>query len=190
MSIILFATVLASIATFITIAIFCLRGEFRRARQAAVRWSICAAAYATILVLTAMTSHTSTLKTGAPYCDDDMCMSVDKVSKTPEQSGTKYRLAVHLFSKANHGPRSAKGASVYLVDERNRRFLPAPDPSATPFNVDIEPGQSINTSLIFHVPSDAHTLALAAAMDHLQYASFMIGSGDLLHNPRLKLRLQ
>ena len=148
------------------------------------------AAYATILILAAMTPHNSTLKTGAPYCDDDMCMSVESVSRTPEQTGTSYRFEIRLFTKANHGPRSAKGASVYLVDDHGRRFLPAPDHSATPFDVDVEPGQSLNTSLTFHVPSDAHALAFAAGMDHLQYASFIIGNGDLLHNPRLKLRLR
>ena len=137
-----------------------------------------------------MPSRTSTLQTGEPYCDDDMCMSVESVTTTPEQAGTSYRFDIRLFTKANHGPRSTKGASLYLIDEHNRRFFPIPDNSATPFDTDIEPGQSVNTSLTFHVPSDARTLAFAAAMDHLQYASFIIGSGDLLHNPRLKLRLQ
>jgi hypothetical protein len=95
-----------------------------------------------------------------------------------------------VFTRANHGLRSAKGASVYLTDERDRRFLPVHDPSATPFDVDVEPGKSVNTSLTFHVPSDAKTLAFAAEMDHIQYASFIIGNGDLLHNPRLKLHIQ
>ena len=190
MSILLLAGLLASIATLITIVVFCLRGEFRRASQTAVRWGICAAAYAAILVVAAMTSHESALKTGASYCDDDMCMSVESVNRTPGQAGSSYRFAIRLFTRANHGPRSAKGASVYLTDERNRRFLPVYDPPGTPFDVDVEPGQAINTSLTFHVPSDARTLAFAAAMDHLQYASFVIGNGDLLHNPRLKLRIQ
>ena len=190
MSILLLAGLLASVATLITAVVFCIRREFRRAAQTALRWGISAAAYAVILVVTAMTPHDSTLRIGAPYCDDDMCMSVVSVTRTPEQAGSSYRFAIRLFTRANHGPRSAKGASVYLTDERGRRFLPVPDPSAIPFDVDMEPGQSVNTSLTFHVPSDAHTLAFAAGMDHIQYASFVIGNGDLLHNPRLKLRIQ
>ena len=190
MSILLLAGLLASVVTLITVVVLCLRGEFRRARQTAGRWAICAAAYATILVLTAMAPHDSTLKTGEPYCDDDMCMSVESVIRMPEQTGSSYRFAIQLFTHANYGPRSAKGASVYMIDERGRHFLPLPDDSATPFDIDVEPGQSVNTSLTFHIPSDARTLAFAAAMDHLQYASFIIGNGDLLHNPRLKLRLQ
>jgi hypothetical protein len=190
MSVLLLAGLLASVVTLMTVVVFCLRGEFRRASQAASRWGMCAAAYTAILVVTAMTQHESALKTGVPYCDDDMCMSVESVSRMPEQAGSSYRFGIRLFTRANHGPRSAKGASVYLTDERNRRFLPVYDPSAAPFDVDVEPGKSVNTSLTFHVPSDAHTLALAAGMDRIQYASFIIGNGDLLHNPRLKLRLQ
>ncbi len=79
---------------------------------------------------------------------------------------------------------------MYLTDERNRRFDPVYDSSAIPFDIDVRPGKSADTSLTFHVPSDAHTLAFAAGMDHIQYASFIVGNGDLLHNPRLKLRLQ
>lgn len=108
----------------------------------------------------------------------------------PEHAGSSYRFGIRLFTRANYGPRSARGASVYLSDERNRRFLPVFDPSATPFDIDVQPGKFVNTSLTFHVPSDAHTLVFVAGMDRLRYASFIIGCGDLLHNPRLKLRLQ
>jgi hypothetical protein len=186
----LLAGLLASGVTLTGLVVFCLRGEFRRARQAAFRWGACAAAYAAILVLTAMAPHESALKTGTPYCDDDLCMNVVSITRTPEQAGSSYRFTIRLFSRATQGPRSAKGASVYLTDERNRRFLPVHDNSATPFDVDVEPGKSVNTSLTFHVPSDAKGLAFAAGMDHLSYASFIIGNGDLLRNPRLKLRIQ
>jgi hypothetical protein len=137
-----------------------------------------------------MTPRESALKIGAPYCDDDMCMSVESISRMPEQAGTSYSFGIRLFSRANHGPRSAKGSSVYLTDDRNRRFPPVYDSAATPFDVDVQPGKFVSTSLTFHIPSDAHTLAFAAGMDHIQYASFIIGNGDLLHHPRLKLRLQ
>ena len=195
MSILLLAGLLASVVTLITAVDFCLRGEFRRAGQTALRWGICATAYAAILVGTSfvgteMTPHDSVLKTGAPYCDDDMCMSVESVGRTSDQAGSSYRFEIRLFSRANHGLRSAKGVSVYLTDERDRRFFPVHDPAATPFDVDVEPGKSVNTSLTFHVPSDAGTLAFAVGVERLQYASFIIGNGDLLHHPRLKLRLR
>jgi hypothetical protein len=190
MSVLLLTGLVVSVVNMMTVAVFCLRGEFRRAGSAVFRWGIGAVAYTAILMVTAMTPHESALKTGAPYCDDDMCLSVESVTRLPEQDGSFYHFAIRLFTRANYGPRSAKGASVYLTDERNRRFLPVYDPSAAPFDVAVEPGSSVNTSLTFYVPADAHRLAFAAGMDRIQYASFIIGSGDLLHNPRLKLRLQ
>ena len=81
MSVVLLAGLLASVVTVITVVVFCLRREFRRASKVAFRWGICAATYAAILVATAMIPHESALKTGAPYCDDDMCMSVESVSR-------------------------------------------------------------------------------------------------------------
>jgi hypothetical protein len=189
MSVLLLAGLLGSAVTLITVVAFCLRLEFRRATRVAFRWGICAATYTAMLVAAAMTPHESALKTGTPYCDDDLCMSVESISRMPEPAGSSYRLGIRLFTRANYGPRSTKGSSVYLTDERNRRFLPVYDPAATPFDVQLEPGEYISTSLTFHIPSEAHTLAFAARMHRIQYASFIIGNGDLLHNPRLKLRL-
>lgn len=190
MSILLLAGLLASLVTLVTVTVLCLRAEFRRAGRIVLRWAACTAAYVAILLLTAMLPNASDLKTGVPYCDDDMCMSIQSVSATPIPAAVTYRFAIRLFTRANRGTRSAKGASVYLTDQRNRRFLPVYDPSAIPFDVAIAPGESVNTSLTFHVPADAHALVFAASVDRIHYASFIIGIGDLLRKPRLKLRMQ
>lgn len=149
------------------------------------------AVYAGILFAIALRPHDVAFKAGAPFCEDDMCGSIESITKTPAASGeVTYRLGFRLFSQANHGPRSAKGAAIYLSDERNRRFLPLQDPSAIPFDVAIQPGQPVNTSLTFSVPSDARSVFFNAGVNSLQYASFVIGNGDLLHNPRIRLRIE
>jgi hypothetical protein len=190
MSILLLVGLLASAVTLVTVVALCLRAQFRRAGRIVFRWAACAAAYAAILLLTAMLPNASALKTGVPYCDDDLCMIVRSVSATPGPAGVTYRFAIRLFTRANQGTRSAKGATAYLTDQRNRRFPPVYDPSAIPFDVAIEPGQSVSTSLTFTVPADAHALVFGVGVDRIQYASFIIGNGDLLHHPRLKLRIQ
>jgi hypothetical protein len=167
------------------------RAEFRHAGRIIFQWVICAAAYAAVLLVTAaLPPASAALKIGAPYCDDDLCMSVESVSRIPEASAIAYHFAIRLFSRANTGPRSAKGASAYLTDQRNRRYLPVYDPSATPFDTAVRPGESVRTSLTFKAPADARALAIAVGMDHIQYASFIIGIGDLLRKPRLKLRIE
>ena len=185
--------VLASIVSLVMAAAFFVIGQHGRSGRILIRWVVGLAAYATILVTVAVAMRPSNLsfKIGVPFCDDDMCGSIENVDKTTSTSGeVVYRLGFRLFSKANHGPRSAKGATVYLTDEHNRRFLPVHDPSAIPFDVAIPPGHSVNTSLIFNVPSDAQTLYFAARMDRVSPASFMIGSGDLLRKPRISFRIR
>ncbi len=189
MSILLLALCIASLVALATAANLCLRHKFFPAGRLAVRWAFCAVAYAAILAVSALWPHTAILRTGVLYCDDDVCMSVDRVSATPEPGGTSYRFCMHLSSLANHGPRSTKGATVYLTDARNRRFPASQDPGGIPFGTALNPRQSVNTSLTFHVPSDVRALSLAAYTDRIQYASFIIGSGDLFGKPSLQLRL-
>lgn len=183
--------VLASIVTWIASAILAAIGQRRRARRVLLRWGIGVAAYAGILVVLALRPHDREFKTGVPFCDDDVCGSIESIAKTPAPSGeVAYRLDFQLFSTANRGPRSAKGAALYLSDRHNRRYFPVEDPSAIPFDVSIQPGQPVNTSLTFHVPSDARPVFFNVGVNHLQYASFVIGNGDLLHNPRIRLRIE
>jgi|SRR5665213_703141 len=155
-----------------------------------LRWGICAVAYGAILLTAAMLPRSSVLRTGAPYCDDDMCMTVGSAGRTPARAGIDYRFAIRLFSRARHGTRSTRGASVYLIDGLNRRLRPIADPSAIPFNVDVQPGTSVNTSLTFNVPKCARALSLAASVDRRSFASLIVGNGDLLIRRRLKLLIE
>ena len=106
MSVLLLAGLLASVVTLTTVSVFCLRGEFRRAGQAIFRWGIGLAVYTAIIMVTALNPREAPLKIGAPYCDDDMCVSVESVTRMPQQDASSYRLGIRLFTRANHRPRS------------------------------------------------------------------------------------
>jgi hypothetical protein len=165
-------------------------GKSRIARRILFGWGIGAAGYAAILFAVAALPHNSNFRMGVPYCDDDWCMSIEAITKTPMPAGSSYKLALKLSSLANRGPRSATDAWIYLTDERGRRFLPLRDPSAIPIDVAIAPHGSVNTWLTFNLPSDAHTLFFAGGVNGFRYASLIIGIGDVLHKPRLKLQIQ
>jgi hypothetical protein len=45
------------------------------------------------------------------------------------------------------------------------------------------------TSLNFNVPADARGLHLIGGLDGISMASFIVGNGDLLHRPRMQLRI-
>jgi hypothetical protein len=189
-SILLLLSAVASLGCVALAANYFFSGERPAAGRLLLRWSVCAAAYLAILVVVAMLPRTGVLKTDAPYCVDEWCMTVERVSKTPMAEGISYRLDVRLFSLANRTPQSARGASVYLMDELGRRFPQVSDPSAIPLDVVLRPKEAVETSFTFDVPSDAKGLVFAGGMDHIRYASFMIGSPDMLRKPILKLRMQ
>ena len=126
------------------------------------------------------------MKAALPYCDDDLCMTVVNVSQTPVHDGIREHFNVRLSSRANHGTRSANGAEVYLADDRNRKFRLL-DTSPVPFDVDVDPGQSVDTALTFDVPSAARKLYFEVRMERITYASFIIGNSHAPWQPLLKL---
>ncbi len=184
--ILLFAVWVTSAVMLLVAFAFSVKGNAPLASRIRKIWGAGAAVYAVALLVSAILPRgTSAMKTGVAYCDDDLCMTVLNVSKTPARDAIDYRFDVRLSSRANHGPRSAGDALVYLTDERKREFLPA-EVSPLPFGVAVEPGKSADTSLIFHVPADAQRVSFAVRTPGIGYASFMIG-GEVPWKPVLKL---
>jgi hypothetical protein len=73
-----------------------------------------------------------------------------------------------------------------LVDERGRRFRLIPDPDVTPFDIELNRHQSVNTSLTFVVAADAHQLFLKGDGPSLWITKFFIGDDSaFLHQPTL-----
>ena len=186
----LFLLLIASVCTAVLAAMLFVTGQGRRASRVLIWWGIGVAAYAGVLVVAGMNPRDLVFQAGAPFCDDDLCGSIESITRTPVTSGeVGVRLGFRLFSRANRGPRSAKGVSLYLSDQRDRRFFPVRGSSVIPFDVAIQPGQSLDTSLSFKVPSNARSLFFNAGVDRVQYASFVIGNGDLLGRPRIRIRI-
>ena len=189
MGVLLLAVLLASGILLMTAFAFSLRGDEQRAWKIVKAWGLGVAVYAAVWLVAAMLPRTSVMKTALPYCDDDLCMTVLNVVRTPADNGFRENFDVRLISRANHGTRSAKGAEVYLSDDRNRKFRLA-DASPIPFEADVDPGKSVDTTLSFNVPSDAQKLYFEVRMEGISYASFMIGSGETPWKSLLKLAVE
>jgi hypothetical protein len=72
------------------------------------------------------------------------------------------------------------------VDERGMRFPLVQDPSVIPFDTELSPKQSVDTSLTFLVAADAQHLALRGDGPSLWIAKFFIGDDSaILHRPTL-----
>ena len=181
------ATLLAGLVLF----------AFRRFRQAmnVFRWwSACAVGYLVLTIAVSILTPRAIVNPGQSYCVDIWCISIQSVTKTQLAHDIAYKADVRIFSDANTVKTSAKGDSIYLLDEHNGRFPVIADPAATPFDVELNPGQSVNTSLTFLAPADARRLFLKVDWHANRLVKFLVkfvigNDSSLLHRPTL-LRVQ
>lgn len=129
------------------------------------------------------------MRPGDPWCFDDWCLSVEKVARTAGPAGSSYRVDFRIFSRALRAPQRVRGAWVYLIDDRGRRYPPDPDPSAAPLDVLLQPGESVSTWRIFRVPNEVRGLGFITghAGPYCGPMSFLIigESGCLFNKPAL-----
>ena len=181
-----FLPVMVISALMLMAALMCLPGrEFRFAGKIVGWWSAGFPAYTALTIVVSLLLPQKVVNPGQSYCVDSWCIGIQSVTKTTVGQSVAYQTDVRIFSDAGRGNISAKGASLYLVDERGRRFPLIPDPSVTPFDVELNPGQSVNTSLTFLAATDAQHLFLRGDGD-LWITKFFIGDDSaLLHRPTL-----
>ena len=181
-----FFLVMAISALTLVVVLMCLPGrEFRLAGKILGWWSACFVAYTALTIAVSLLLPQKVVNPGQSYCVDSWCIGVQNVTKTALGQDVAYKAAVRIFSDAGRGNISAKGASLYLVDERGRRFPLVPDPAVIPFDTELSPKQSVDTTLTFRVAADAQHLFLRGDGD-LWITYFFIGDDSaLLHRPTL-----
>lgn len=183
-----FFLVMVLSAVTLVIVLMCLPGrEFRLAGRILAWWGAAAAAYTLLTIAVSLLLPQKIVNPGQSYCVDIWCISIQNVTTTPRDGNTLYRADVRIFSDANSVKVSARGVSLYLTDERGRHFPLIPDPSVTPFDVELNPGQSVNTSLTFLAAADARHLYLGGDGPRpIWISKFFIGDDSaFLHRPTL-----
>lgn len=182
-----FFLVMVISALTLVVVLMCLPGrEFRLAGKILGWWSACFAAYTALTIAVSLLLPQKIVNPGEAYCVDIWCIGVQGVTKIPLGQDVVYKTNVRIFSDADNVKISAKGASLYLVDERGRRFPMIPDPAVTPFDTELSPKQSVDTTLTFRVAADAQHLALRGEGPSLWITKFFIGDDSaLLHRPTL-----
>jgi hypothetical protein len=185
--------VLASFVTLTTTAVFAVRGRRAKALVTLRNWGLCAAAYFAIGIAASLLKPQRVMATGEPWCFDDWCLTVAKVTRTAGPSQTSYNIGLTIFSRAGRVSQRANGAWIYLVDDQGHHYAPEPDPSAVPLNVLLGPHESVSTSRVFRVPSDAGGLGLITGHGGPYcgpMAFLIIGEGGCLFNNARMIRIQ
>lgn len=155
---------LASVLTLIVAAVYAIGGRGGAALAIVRRWAVCFAIYMGIVVAVALTAPKREIALGTDRCNDDWCIAVEKHQKMPSGDRTVYAVTFRVSSHALRVMQREKGVSVYLMDDRGRRFDPVPAPSEIPFDVQLAPGQAVETVRSFEVPNDAR--GVGAVMAH------------------------
>ena len=182
-----FFFVMVGSALMLVVLLMCLAGrEFRLAGKIFGWWSACFATYTALTIAVSILLPQKVVNPGQSYCVDSWCISIQSVTKTALGQNVAYKADVRIFSDLNRGTTSAKGASLYLADERGRRFPLVPDSSVIPFDTELSPKQSVDTSLTFLVAPDARQLFLQGDGPSLWITKFFIGDDSAwLHRPTL-----
>jgi hypothetical protein len=176
--------VFTSFVTLIVAVVVALRGRGGRSLRILSRLGLCAAVYVGMVAVVGWLSPRRVLNPGDPWCFDDWCLSVEKVSSTPAPPGMAYRVSLRIFSQARRVSQRANGAWVYLIDGRGNRYAPEPDSSATRLDVLLQPGESVSASRTFNVPAGAQDLGLITGHGPAWIPYFIIGDdASLLHKP-------
>lgn len=146
---------LAAVSTLMVAAWLALRGQFGRARRILLRLLGGAAAYMGVVIAVSLILPRRVVMVGDPQCFDDWCVSIAGFKRAPEGARVAYTVDLRLFSRARRVSQREKNLAVYLTDDRGRRYDPVDDKSAAPFNVLLQPEESVVVSRSFLVPADA-----------------------------------
>jgi hypothetical protein len=185
--------VLVSGITLTVVVVLAFRGRRRHALTLLGIFGICVVSYLVAGVLISFAAPQRVLRVGEPWCFDDWCLSVEQVSRAPGPVENSYLVSLRIFSRARRATQRAKGAWIYLIDDRGHLYPPDPDPSAVPLDHMLQPGESIPASRVFHVPANVHRLGLVTG-DGGSYCGPMnfliIGQGGCLFGKPAMLRIQ
>src|ERR1051326_1674328 len=139
--------------------------------------------YLGIVLVVSLVAAQRTLKVGDQECYDDWCIAVEHVenSNAPRNvtpTSATYAVALRLSSRARRVAQRENGVAVYLVDADGHRYDPAPDLSAPPLNVLLQPQQSVATTRVFTVPASTQVRGLAITHEGgFPIGWFFIGEG-------------
>jgi hypothetical protein len=154
------AVVLGAVIMVLASAAQLAAGKSHRAVKTLLASAALVGIYTLAVVAVSLRTPQKIVSAGDSYCVDIWCIGIDGVNQEPVGQEIVYKVEVHIFSEANRVQTSAKGASLYLLDERGRRFPLVKDPSVIPFDATLDPGQSVKTSLTFVAAADARQLFL------------------------------
>jgi hypothetical protein len=189
--------VLGSAAAFITAVIaFVLRRwkvAWRLSLIVVVAWAV----YLGVGTTVAMRAPQHIMTLGEDRCFDEMCFAVTGWNRRPSSNAGKslYLVDVRITNRSRGRAQRENGRKGVLIDrsgriyevssEGMRAMSPVDGPSLAGLDAEVGPGQSVETRLVFELPTDVDYPGFALASDlAMNPARLVIGDEDhFLHRP-------
>jgi hypothetical protein len=175
-----------SLIALIAAAYAAVRGRTTRAFSILGIWMICAALYLATSIAVAFAAPQRVLAVGEPWCFDDWCLTVENTRRTD----STYDVGLRISSEAKRVTQRANGAWIYLRDEHDKHYDPAP--AAVPLDILLQPRESVTAKRSFNVPAGVRELGLVTGHGGTP-CSFMalviIGNGGCLFHKQTMIRL-
>jgi hypothetical protein len=147
------AVFLASLITLLTAAILAIQGRIRRSLRILRLCGICIGFYLGAVMITSLILPREILKIGDPKCFDDWCISVTKLRRLSDRAGLSYEVTFQLSSRARRVSQRENGMAAFITDDQGHRFDSVADQSAVPFNVMLQPQESVTAIRTFDLPA-------------------------------------
>lgn len=175
------ALFLIAAGTLVTAFVLFFRGRRTRALTALGKLAICTAGYITFVYAATALSKPPVLRVGDPACDDDWCIAVAAVRRTPMNAVTRLDVDFRIFSRARRvAQRELAAKDVYIVDADWKRYNPIPSGTEIPLNTLLQAGESKSTGRRFEVPYGAHGLGLMVERGAFPFC-VIIGECEAFH---------
>jgi hypothetical protein len=182
------AVVLGSVVALAAAVVLMFCGRPRRSLVLVTMVCLGLAIYLGTVILVSLLSPQRVLSIGDTRCSDDWCIAVGAVRRSPVPGGTEYSVAFRLSSRARRVPQRENGVVAYLVDSLGGRYFAEPDADAVPFNVALQPGQTVTANRRFRVLGEKDVLGIVVGREGSNAfpGRFIIGDdGSLFHRPAI-----
>jgi hypothetical protein len=181
----------AVIITLVAVVVIAIRGPRQKALRILGVLAVCLGAYFAICCLSAALMPRRELSLREPQCFDDWCIELDGVAQISSSSEIRYQTVIRVFSRAKRVSQRENGIVPYLEDDQGHRYAALQEPSATPFNVLLQPGESVAITRGFALPATAHVAGFVAAHEGgFPVGWFVIGEGQSLFRKETITRFQ
>jgi hypothetical protein len=181
------ALFLTAVISLLTAGVSALLGRRARALRILQVLGVCTGIYFAIVCIVSAATPRKILNVGDPQCADDWCISVDRAERIPGNSSVAYDVSLHLWSRARRVAQRENHVVVHLTDDRSRRFDSIPQNSTIPFNILLQPGESVTTHRIFRLPVDARGVGAVVSREGSVLGCFpgclVITENDWFHRP-------